>query len=492
MLDGGGSYHEDVSEERTSRTQEHFNYRGHEGGDSESASTARREVHDDLNIKGKKREASDSTEHPKTTPIVVAMDVTASRGDDAKVIYEKLPMLMGQLYMKGYVPDPTVSFCAIGDATSGDFAPIQVGQFESDERLDAILGKMWLEEGGGGTGQESYELLAYYFAKHAKLDVNKRGKKGLFFFVGDEGFYPKVAKDQIKSFIGDDVAEDISSAKVFADLQKNFHVFLIFPKKTAAERRSNIDAEIRRRVTEAGGMYDDVDVRASLMWYNHNDLDLHIITPTGLEIFYGNKKVGHGELDVDMNAGGPVSMKPVENIRWPKGKAPKGAYKVFVRNYATHGFPAKTPFKVELEVNGKVLHFEGETPTGRTGPSSDVTAFEFSYDPNERQVAEEAYAKYDDTLITNQWGSVIPPENILKIEDPKAIVDVILGAIAIQSGNDLDSYVIDMQGREQTQKRIGDVRKALGQFAHGSTTAVAKVNKTDDTGADKKSKSKRI
>lgn len=52
--------------------------------------------------------------------------------------YDKLPMFIGQIIMKNYVSGPAVSFAAIGDANS-DQAPLQVGQFEADNRLDEVL-----------------------------------------------------------------------------------------------------------------------------------------------------------------------------------------------------------------------------------------------------------------------------------------------------------------------------------------------------------------
>ena len=53
-------------------------------------------MHPALNPFGKRREVNNET------PIVVALDVTRSRGDDTKLMYEKLPALMGQMELKGY------------------------------------------------------------------------------------------------------------------------------------------------------------------------------------------------------------------------------------------------------------------------------------------------------------------------------------------------------------------------------------------------------
>ena len=127
---------------------------------------------------------------------------------------------------------------------------------------------------------------------------------------------------------------------------------------------AGVDAEIRERVTKAGGMHEGVDLRCSLIWNNRNDLDLHCITPNGQHIFFGDKRPTRsgGWLDVDMNVRGETT-KPVENIRWSKGTAPAGKYRFYVLNYNFHeprSFP--TPFRVELEVNGAVYAKSGEIP----------------------------------------------------------------------------------------------------------------------------------
>src|SRR4051812_40247445 len=187
---GGGFYSQDVAQDYRSSRTDAFAFESHQPA---AAAATRRTVHAALNPYGKTREVNNET------PIVVALDVTRSRGEDTKLMYEKLPMLMGQIELKGYVPNPGISFAAIGDATV-DTAPLQVSQFEGDNRMDENLGRVWIEEGGGGTGQESYELCAYFYSRTNAVRLAKGiGKKGYFFFVGDEGFYPKVDKEQVRT-----------------------------------------------------------------------------------------------------------------------------------------------------------------------------------------------------------------------------------------------------------------------------------------------------
>ena len=87
---------------------------------------------------------------------------------------------------KGYVEHPQILFGAVGDATC-DRVPLQVGQFESDNRMDDDLGRILLEGGGGGQMTESYELAMYFMARHTAIDcLDKRGRRGYLFIIGDE------------------------------------------------------------------------------------------------------------------------------------------------------------------------------------------------------------------------------------------------------------------------------------------------------------------
>lgn len=167
-----------------------------------------------------------------------------------------------------------------------------------------------------------------------------------------------------------------------------------------------IDAEIKRRVLGAGGQHGDVDIRASLVWNNRNDLDLHVVTPRGEHIFFGSKRsMCGGWLDVDMNVNGETDT-PVENIRWPRGTATAGRYRVYVQNYRFHEWAHRpTPFRVELEVNGDVYHHDGiASPREQVGYASDVTVAEFDYRPGQRLTAAPPSMRAPAASGASAWG----------------------------------------------------------------------------------------
>jgi hypothetical protein len=125
----------------------------------------------------------------------------------------------------------------------------------------------------------------------------------------------------------------------------------------------NVADSIKERVKAAGGKVEGGILRVSLSWWNHDDLDLHIIQPSarGVDsvadrIYYGSKR-GHtgGVLDVDMNAGHGSTRVPVENVFWVK-VMPDGPYKVVVNNYQLRE-SSNPGFVIEVENAGKLSHF---------------------------------------------------------------------------------------------------------------------------------------
>ncbi|MEV4256835.1 hypothetical protein AB0J52_27045 [Spirillospora sp. NPDC049652] len=187
-------------------------------------------VHPDLDPHGVAlRESRDSDEHPDSLAISVLFDVTGSMGTVPRTLQTRLPDLLGLLLRKGYVANPQVMFGAIGDAHC-DRAPLQVGQFESDNRMDDDLGKILLEGGGGGQMKESYELAMYFMARHTATDCyEKRGKRGYLFMIGDELAYPAVRRRQVRALIGDGLRADVPLAALVEELRRAWDVYFIIP-----------------------------------------------------------------------------------------------------------------------------------------------------------------------------------------------------------------------------------------------------------------------
>ncbi|MEV4179854.1 hypothetical protein AB0J28_00225 [Streptosporangium canum] len=200
-----------------------------------------RAVHNDLNPYGvAARESRDSDEHPETVAVAVLFDVTGSMGGVPRTLQSKLPDLLGLLLRKGYAADPQILFGAIGDATC-DRAPLQIGQFESDNRMDEDLGRILLEGGGGGQRTESYELAMYFMARHTSLDCfEKRGRRGYLFIIGDELPYPKVKRREVGAVIGDRLGRDVTTEEIVAELTRMYDVYYILPAGTsyAGDRRT--------------------------------------------------------------------------------------------------------------------------------------------------------------------------------------------------------------------------------------------------------------
>ncbi|WP_435136847.1 hypothetical protein [Actinacidiphila sp. bgisy144] len=205
------------------------------------------------------RESRDSAEHPTSLAISVLFDVTGSMGAVPRVLQTKLPELFGLLLRKGYTEHPQILFGGVGDATC-DQVPLQLGQFESDNRMDEQLGNILLEGGGGGQMTESYELALYAMARHTSLDCHeKRGRRGYLFLIGDEMPYGKVKAREIRAVLGDRVQRDIPLPEILAELRRKFHVFYILPTGAAHAGNTEVLTLWRRLLGQNVIELDDLD-----------------------------------------------------------------------------------------------------------------------------------------------------------------------------------------------------------------------------------------
>jgi len=176
-------------------------------------------------------------------PIVYAFDVTGSMGTLPKIIYDKMPLIAGQVSELGYVPDPALCLAAVGDAVC-DSAPAQVGDFVPLRTLDEWLERLWLEGGGGGQAVESYELMAYFFATRCEIP---EAKTPVFLITGDEGFRERLYRNELTALFGGE-HQDASADEVFARLRKRFsdNVFLIHRKYGSDRENDEITAQWQR------------------------------------------------------------------------------------------------------------------------------------------------------------------------------------------------------------------------------------------------------
>jgi len=87
------------------------------------------------------------------------------------------------------------------------------------------------------------------------------------------------------------------------------------------------------------------------------------------------------------------------------------------------------------------------------------------------------YDPKNDAIIKSKWADAVGKEHILEIDNPKAVIDVVLGAIAITSGSrNLQTYIKDMKERGQTQERIDEVTESLKLYDSSySPSKVVKV-----------------
>ena len=126
------------------------------------------------------------------------------------------------------------------------------------------------------------------------------------------------------------------------------------------------------------------DISFSIFWNGRNDLDLHVQTPRGVELWYRNKLSSDGgQLDIDANAGGIISAQPIENIFWPDGMAPEGKYRVSVVYYGQHGAPVVTPFTLVIRIkqtNGETKEIKRNGRAQFVGQRSEPLEYTFKRD----------------------------------------------------------------------------------------------------------------
>lgn len=175
-----------------------------------------------------RRESRDNEDSPRSTPVIIGFDVTASMGYLAKELsVHAVNEAVMSLRNGSAITNPQFLCAAIGDSKS-DTTPLQVTQFESDIRIIRQLTDLYLEGGGGGNYGESYHLLWYFAAYRTAADCfEKRGEKGLLFTIGDDACHPQLTAAEIRRVFGVSNALTLSGEELIAAAEKHWQLFHI-------------------------------------------------------------------------------------------------------------------------------------------------------------------------------------------------------------------------------------------------------------------------
>lgn len=270
------------------------------------------------------------------------------------------------------------------------------------KRPKALVTKGMIEQAEKAISELGYaDSLARRFAVAEDISinnllfVNRDAKKATGVFEEmkeDVAINPKTLKKVEEIGIDDFIKNVLPTIKSVQLLFENQHlnnlVSLIAAKNNAPimfkwsndiswSYTNAVTDSIKEQVKAAGGKVEG-ELRVSLSWYNYDDLDLHVVEPSGNIIFFRNKvsAITGGNLDVDMNAGSGTTRKAVENIIWPsKARISEGNYKVIVNNFAKRE-TKDVGFTVEIEQGGNISHF---VCTREVKDKENILTAEFNY-----------------------------------------------------------------------------------------------------------------
>lgn len=264
--------------------------------------------------------------------------------------------------------------------------------------------KSFMKGGGGGLG----DMLREAVAGQEKVDEKNAEVIHVDDFVAN--ILPKAT--EIELFFKNDLASNLVAltAPVHEAPAKLFK----WEGDFAWCYTGNVtDSMIKERVKKAGGKVTDNELRVSLSWHNYDDLDIHVIEPSGERIDFRNRRSRRtgGELDVDMNAGRGTSRTPVENIAWPN-KVPDGKYKVIVNNFQRRE-RTEEGFTVEVENGGQLSHYSS-TKNPESGRDVNVATLLLK-DGRIVGVVDVAdtVTTTSSTISTDKWG--VKTETFLKV-----------------------------------------------------------------------------
>ncbi len=101
------------------------------------------------------------------------------------------------------------------------------------------------------------------------------------------------------------------------------------------------------------------DIQVTVAWNRDSDVDLHVVDPSGAEVYWGDRQCpSGGALDLDSNAACSIDGVRNENITWGIGIAPQGTYTVRL-DYWSSCNVSQTDYTVLINNGGEIaIHHE--------------------------------------------------------------------------------------------------------------------------------------
>lgn len=169
-------------------------------------------------------EAKHALKSTASNVIIIVQDVTVSVSAWLLDIFSRMPTLYIEACQYLGTDDLEILFIAHGDVRTDNF-PVQVSRFGRGEELDMILGSFYTRCGGGGQGDESQEIVAYYLLKQ----VDTTSAQNVYtYFITDEAACEILDPEYVKEYLDLPMDNELIQTKdVFAGLQRRGKVFTV-------------------------------------------------------------------------------------------------------------------------------------------------------------------------------------------------------------------------------------------------------------------------
>jgi hypothetical protein len=396
-----------------------------------------------------------------------------------------------QMFMGRFEVTPTGLTLPAVEVGSGTFVlgslPAQTGG-GSDPSIDSISGPGSLIN--GGTARLRITLVDPLQAgdvRRVQVQVEGAG--------GHPGFYEVPATLDGDTIVVDVTLSDVSSSSGAVGA-------LHMPLEAMEITGVDLSVQLVDRFGSVGNRllrhFDVASVgggalQVSLSWDTPTDVDLHVVPPSGNEIYWANRTADGGELDLDSNAACSIDGVNNENITFAD-EAPVGEYVVRVDFWSDCGGLGAN-YTVTTRACGKVETFQGSFAPGTGdggGAGSGVEIARFATGCTWRVRGTAMYEDFAQTTTGLAATSTMLPIRLAEVQVRRAFDGVILasgqtrqdGTFDVRFGNigPFGYYVVVMAKQDSDAVKQAVRNEAGSVYAVRTPDVIVEPLEPDKTG----------